>query len=133
MEQQEPSTITAPDGLPGRQDTYGSSLAPVRVSQAQYQRSGIICSGVAERCGLQKSRHWWLLCASRKCCSQQGALGLLPECHQVALSLQGHQRSWAPSGAPQRWQCQSCRGHEEMQQGGKGLCRKGGWNVSRES
>lgn len=72
----------------------------------RYQRSGIICVRVAKRpcvtrCGLQRSRHWSLLCASRKSsCSQQGALGLLPECQQVAWSLRGHERSWALSGAP---------------------------------
>lgn len=32
-----------------------------------------------------------------------------------------------------RWPWQSCHGHEELQQGGKGLRRKGGQNVSPES
>lgn len=94
----------------------------------RYQRSAIICSRVAKRCGLQRSQHWSLLCASRKSCSQQGALALLPEgTRYVSLSLQGMRGAGLPQEHHMWWQRQSCRGHEKMQQGGKGLFRKGGW------
>lgn len=110
------------DHLPGTQDTGWCSQAPVML---RYQRSGNICSRVTKSWSAEELALVASVCL-QEILQPQGALGLLPECQQVALSLQGHERSWTLGELHTWWQWRSCPGHGKMQQGGKGLCRKGG-------